>query len=581
MSAALRVFLFSAAFPFFSNVDEREHFDLVVKYSRGQVPHHLLPYSEESAVYFVQYGSPEFFYTPQHYPEREFPAPFWTFPVEETVGPLQTRTAAWVSRINHEASEPPLYYAMAGIWMRVGDWLGLNGGFLLYWIRFLNMFLAAALVCLGAWVVRSLFPERGFVQLGVILLLAFYPQDTFYSIESDVLSPLLFGLVFLAMRPLGQVTQVAQQHVRQECGPHLPAHRVGVVSQEIGQLQGLLDLLEENLNLPPAPVEIGHTARTPLQIVGQKSHLPLLPVHFHDSHDPAHQLRRGLVGVAQHDDFIGKNLRVPGLRHLLDHFVSHVVFGAGDPEHAALIQILQVPEIHVPLVKQHDFAALDPGAQFPRPFVVVLAGGVDNHKVGQQTLQVEPHVCFGRRLAPQVVGPVHAVGHQFHDRGVHHVNRHLETKGWPSAPSCGKSRRLLTQVTHHPPKELLGHLGWALSVGVRKSVAARRRCPTNAGQRPRVQLQRITQIIQADAMAQLPVEQAHDMAPGVERPRLILRSRDPGNLGYFMHRNVIANLPQDVDLGAGWNPFELIHPCRVAGANKKFQPIFSNPVRWL
>src|SRR5664280_2844562 len=199
MSAALRVFLFSAAFPFFSNVDEREHFDLVVKYSCGQVPHHLLPYSEESAVYFVQYGSPEFFYTPQHYPEREFPAPFWTFPVEETVGPLQTRTAAWVSRINHEASEPPLYYAMAGIWMRVGDWLGLNGGFLLYWIRFLNMFLAAALVCLGAWVVRSLFPERGFVQLGVILLLAFYPQDTFYSIESDVLSPLLFGLVFLAM----------------------------------------------------------------------------------------------------------------------------------------------------------------------------------------------------------------------------------------------------------------------------------------------------------------------------------------------------------------------------------------------
>jgi hypothetical protein len=45
-----------------------------------------------------------------------------------------------------------------------------------------------------------------------------------------------------------------------------------------------------------------------------------------------------------------------------------------------------------------------------------------------------------------------------------------------------------------------------------------------------------------------------------------------------MHRNVIANLAQDVDLGAGWNPFELIHPCRVAGANKKFQPIFSNPV---
>src|ERR1035441_8800260 len=44
----------------------------------------------------------------------------------------------------------------------------------------------------------------------------------------------------------------------------------------------------------------------------------------------------------------------------------------------------------------------------PRPFVVMLAGGVDNDKVGQQTLQVEPHMRFGGRLAPPVLGPVHA-----------------------------------------------------------------------------------------------------------------------------------------------------------------------------
>jgi hypothetical protein len=35
---------------------------------------------------------------------------------------------------------------------------------------------------------------------------------------------------------------------------YLPAHRVGVVPQEIGQLQRLLDLLEEDLDLPPAPM---------------------------------------------------------------------------------------------------------------------------------------------------------------------------------------------------------------------------------------------------------------------------------------------------------------------------------------
>jgi hypothetical protein len=54
-----------------------------------------------------------------------------------------------------------------------------------------------------------------------------------------------------------------------------------------------------------------------------------------------------------------------------------------------------------------------------------------------------------------------------------------------------------------------------------------------------------------------------------------------GDFGYFVRRNVIAVLAQDVELGPGWNLFELIHPCRVAGANKKFQPPFSNPVERL
>jgi hypothetical protein len=35
--AAIRVFVFAAAFPFFNNVDEQAHVDLVVKYSHGNV----------------------------------------------------------------------------------------------------------------------------------------------------------------------------------------------------------------------------------------------------------------------------------------------------------------------------------------------------------------------------------------------------------------------------------------------------------------------------------------------------------------------------------------------------------------
>jgi hypothetical protein len=66
------------------------------------------------------------------------------------------------------------------------------------------------------------------------------------------------------------------------------------------------------------------------------------------------------------------------------------------------------------------------------------------------------------------------------------------------------------------------------------------------------------------------------MAPRAERARLILRPGGPRNFTDQVLGNKIANLSQDAELGAGWGYFEFIHPCRVAGARKKFQPISSN-----
>jgi hypothetical protein len=39
--AGLRVFVFAAAFPFFNNVDEQAHFDLIYKYAHGRIPHYF------------------------------------------------------------------------------------------------------------------------------------------------------------------------------------------------------------------------------------------------------------------------------------------------------------------------------------------------------------------------------------------------------------------------------------------------------------------------------------------------------------------------------------------------------------
>jgi len=91
-----------------------------------------------------------------------------------------------------------------------------------------------------------------------------------------------------------------------------------------------------------------------------------------------------------------------------------------------------------------------------------------------------------------------------------------------------------------------------------------------------VQLQGITQVIQANAMGQFRIAQAHHMAPMGERARLILRPSGPRNFRDQVLGNKIANLSQDAELGAGWGYFEFIHPCRVAGARKKFQPISSH-----
>ena len=195
--AALRVFIFSAAFPFFNNVDEASHFDLVVKYSEGKVPRSLDFISPESAHYIALYNSPEFFLRPAQFQGGNFPPPLWKFPPNEITNYYQAETNLWQHQVNHEASSAPLYYLAAGIWWQLGKLIGLGELSQLYWLRFLNCFLVVVLVWLGFVAARLIFPERRWLWLGVPGLLAVFPQDTFYSIQSDTLSPLCFGAAFI------------------------------------------------------------------------------------------------------------------------------------------------------------------------------------------------------------------------------------------------------------------------------------------------------------------------------------------------------------------------------------------------
>jgi hypothetical protein len=197
--AALRVFIFSAAFPFFSNIDEDLHFDLITQYSRGQVPRGFDRLKEETLNWIVPYASPEFLFPPEHFPDGKFPTPLWKEPWSKAEPEIAATRAAWSTEINFESSQPPVYYALAGLWWWIGKQLGLIGIQSLYWIRFLNAALMAIVVWLGYVAARTVAPRRFDVRLGLPLLLTFIPQNVFYAMNNDVLAPLCFGMLFLCV----------------------------------------------------------------------------------------------------------------------------------------------------------------------------------------------------------------------------------------------------------------------------------------------------------------------------------------------------------------------------------------------
>lgn len=197
---AARVFVFCAAFPFFNHVDETEHFDLVYKYSVGDLPRvELERFSPRAAELIILYRSPEYLSKPSRFGSDGFPPPFWTRENATQSEHFTTEVSRRVRRINHETASPPVYYAVAGSWCALGSAMGVDGGQLLYWIRFLNAITFAALVWNSYAMAKMLLPTRALERVGLTTMVAFFPQVVFYSINNDTLSPLLFAIALLMM----------------------------------------------------------------------------------------------------------------------------------------------------------------------------------------------------------------------------------------------------------------------------------------------------------------------------------------------------------------------------------------------
>jgi hypothetical protein len=198
--AAGRVFLFAAAFPFFNNMDEQAHVDLVLKYARGYWPSHPSePFDADAAELFVMYGTLEYVNPTSRFPGGTAPPPLWQGSREGLDRELAARVPRWVGRVNHEAHSPPLYYLVAGLWYDLGGAVGLTGGRRLYWVRFLNIPSVALLVWCTYLFCRSGYPQRRELHIGVPMLAAFLPFDAFYSINGDAIAPLLCVISLLAI----------------------------------------------------------------------------------------------------------------------------------------------------------------------------------------------------------------------------------------------------------------------------------------------------------------------------------------------------------------------------------------------
>jgi hypothetical protein len=101
-------------------------------------------------------------------------------------------------------------------------------------------------------------------------------------------------------------------------------------------------------------------------------------------------------------------------------------------------------------------------------------------------------------------------------------------------------------VPEDRPEEFFGHFGRADFVGMGEIVTRGRRRAAKARKGAGLQLQGVADIIEADTMGELGIEQRHDMTPRRKSPGLLLRPGCARDLGNQELRNEVANLAQQI-----------------------------------
>jgi len=178
----IRGFLQVAVVPPWQHPDEPTHFEYVrLIAEKGHLPEpgdYSLPMRREIAASMFQFD-------------------FWPSDKKPPFGQLLSDTppGIGISELRH----PPLYYALAAL----TQWPVMHASveMQLYAGRLLGVIALTATIPIAYWLLRTLFPERRLIYLGVPVCLAFLPPyvDQMTSVNNDVLTTPLFSLFLLVL----------------------------------------------------------------------------------------------------------------------------------------------------------------------------------------------------------------------------------------------------------------------------------------------------------------------------------------------------------------------------------------------
>lgn len=285
-----------------------------------------------------------------------------------------------------------------------------------------------------------------------------------------------------AQPPLGQIAEIAQDEMGEKTDPDLPPHGVLAVADEVVDLTGLLQFLEERLDAPAVPVDLRNRPCGPPGVVRQEQHFLHLSLDLDDGRDAAERplVFRGGRLLGGHDGLVPKNLRLPfgsrGCRgaQLLDDGHLHVPLLARHEPDAASVEAVHEREVRVGAVRDGDVASLQVRGQLRGPCGIVVRGVLDDGEGRKPVSEVECQVQLRGGLRASVPSPVEAVHRELDGGRVDGEHRRLDAEAVAPVGTLADLRRDAREVVERLPVQVLRHVGRPVRIGVRECVPHRR-----------------------------------------------------------------------------------------------------------